>query len=215
MDGTADGAAPPGTARAALWRALPFAAVLYLPFLAVETLCIAGIGWGIPAAELAFLGLAVATLAILTDLLLLAFPRRRARAIRTLLPAVVLVLLFVPVGRLAGVVHRVALRFATQRAAPLVAAIERHHRETGAPPATLDELVPRWLDRIPPRLPPLEIVTGDASRWLYGSPWCLRARVPIGAFGPGQLLYVPDGPCTGPGFGEWRERIGGWFYVSS
>ena len=186
-----------------------------VPFVGIHALCLFGTGWSVPGIELFLLVWSVAFMGVLIDLVLLAFPRSRARAKATLCgPCLVLLLLSVPAACAASAVRRLGFSLAAERAAPLVAAIERHEREQGRPPRSLAELVPRYLDRLPDRLPPLEIVTVDEAKQCYrGNDWVLRASVPSGFANFDQFLYFPNGDYPAQGFGGSLERIGAWAYV--
>jgi hypothetical protein len=50
-----------------------------------------------------------------------------------------------------------------ERAEPLVAAVEAHVRNTGPPPATIQDRVPRYLAAIPSGLPNITIAAGETA----------------------------------------------------
>lgn len=105
-----------------------------------------------------------------------------------------------------------AFAVVAQRAQPLVAAMHEHHRQYGRPPATVDHLVPQFIDKIPFGLPPLEVqLRGECPA---GS-WALRAWVESGPFSTDRFIYLDTRDYWGcsqhkqPRF----ERVGDWLYV--
>lgn len=204
------------TLRSTLRLLLPAVALSYLPFLVLHALCLTGIGgWQLPGSELLLLApMLVAPVALVGSLLCLTVARWRQRATALSLPSAALLILLVPTIRCAWMLRRAGFALAAERAAPLVAAVERHYAETGAPPVQLDALVPRFLDALPSGLPPLRIQTGpDVQRRYRGNAWVLVADVPTGVLNWDEFVYFPNGDYPVRGHGGWFERIGGWAYL--
>jgi len=117
--------------------------------------------------------------------------------------------LFVPAVWAGHHVRMFAFELAGERAAPLVAAIERHIAETGFAPSSLTSLVPRWLPELPERVPPLEIAVPGYE----DNPWMLRASVPSGFINFDQFVYLPNQNYPEQGWGGSLQRLGRWVYL--
>jgi hypothetical protein len=51
---------------------------------------------------------------------------------------------------------------------------------------------PRWLERLPARLPPLRVEAASSARdRLFGNPWILIASTPIGMLNWDEFCYSP------------------------
>ena len=100
-------------------------------------------------------------------------------------------------------------------ARPLTQAIHAFEKQTGKPPTTLSDLVPRYLAAVPPT------GMGGYPEWEYtslanqyeGNPWVLIVETG----GPGinfdQLMYFPNQRYPAIGYGGDLERVGEWAYV--
>ena len=104
-----------------------------------------------------------------------------------------------------------AMSGAAERAAPLVAAIQRYEREHGSPPATLGDVDPRYAEA-PPELGirscrPLRYQARGASAFPR---WELYAECPRGFMDLDRMRYDPSGSY-------WHlpshSRVGAWAYV--
>lgn len=103
---------------------------------------------------------------------------------------------------------------AAARAGPMIKAIEEYTRYNGQPPEVLSALVPNYIDRLPPKLPPLEIVTDPKKLREYGdNPWALTALVSRGLLNWDRFIYFPDQAYPETGFGGGLERVEDWAYV--
>ena len=143
---------------------------------------------------------------------LLSQPTRRA-AWSGLAMSLVLLLMFPLAVRACVSVRAAGFRMAAQRAEPVVRAVEQYVEDNGAPPDSRTDLVPRYLQSLPSRVPPLELVTGkDAARY-GGNQWVLRASVPTGIINFDQFVYFPNQQYPRAGFGGWLQRIDAWAYV--
>ena len=185
-------------------------AVLCAAMLAWQCLPLTGLGgWSTRGIEL-FALLPMAGLVLLFAALpLLVFRGARAQALAAVESGLLLLVLFLPCLWLGGAARMLAFELAGERAAPLIDAIERHVNETGRVPLRLQDLVPRWLDRLPARLPPLKIEAGTE----FGNPWILAASVPCGVFNWDQFFYFPNQDYPERGFGGSWQRLGRWAYL--
>ena len=99
----------------------------------------------------------------------------------------------------------------TGRAQPLVDAITAFQADHGRPPAALDDLVPKYIDRIPKTgigmYPEFRYWTGRANQH-HGNEWVLSASPPCVVFGFDSFYYYPRQNYAEAGFGE----IGNWGY---
>ncbi|TYC63826.1 hypothetical protein FMN52_00960 [Marinobacter sp. BW6] len=115
---------------------------------------------------------------------------------------------------LGGELRMYGFELAAERAEPMIKAIEEFTRDNGQPPEALSALVPNYIDSLPPKLPPLEIVTDPKKLVEYGdNPWALTALVSRGLLNWDRFIYFPDQAYPEAGFGGGLERIGGWAYV--
>ncbi len=191
------------------------ALIAYGPMLLIHALCITGfVGWGIQGVEL-FILVPLAALIVTVALLpFLASSRSRQGAVSTLVVSGCLVLLFIPALLGANGLRTFGFYLAARRAAPLISAIENYIRDTGTPPETLPQLVPRYLPSLPARLPALELVTGQEARERYeGNDWVLSSDVPTGLINWDQFMYFPNQRYPETGYGGWIQRIERWAYV--
>ena len=200
----------------AVWRRAALAVVLFWgPFVAWQGSCITGLlGWSTRGVELLVLVAPLAGLAVVAaGFTVLLSTRLRDRALQVVLIGCVLLLTFVPAVALGGWLRMSGFAAAGERAAPMVAAIERCIAETGAVPKELGDLVPRWIESLPARLPPLTIVTADERTDLGANRWALWADVPRGFINWDVFLYFPDQQYPDRGWGGSLQRLGRWAYV--
>jgi hypothetical protein len=115
------------------------------------------------------------------------------------------------IAELAGVpIRMAAFSRAVARAQPILDGIREFERENGRPPARLELLVPRYLERLPSRLPPLEIrITHRYSP----NRWILESSASTGFLNWDALLYLPHGNYDDFAWGGWIERLGPWGYL--
>lgn len=113
-----------------------------------------------------------------------------------------------------GELRMYGFELAAKRAISLVTAVEEYVADHGSPPEKLGKLVPDYLPRIPEKLPPLEIVTGEQALADYGgNSWALTALVSRAMMNWDRFIYFPDGNYPESGFGGTLERVGDWAYV--
>jgi len=113
-----------------------------------------------------------------------------------------------------GELRMYGFELAAVRAEPMIGAIEEYTRDHGQPPGKLSALVPNYLNELPTKLPPLEIVTDSKELGEYGdNTWALTALVSRGLLNWDRFIYFPNQAYPERGFGGGLERIGGWAYV--
>ena len=191
------------------------------PIIVIEALPILGLGWIHPGIDSflrlieylsIFIGLAAFAVTIFTVPFLFA-RSYRARVLTAVVFAGTLTVLFVPAFRVAQRVRMQSFHVAANRAEPVIMAIEKHVANTGAPPATLQHLVPAYIAAIPDRLPPIEIQWGPEIPKAYrGNEWILSASV-AWLLSFDRFLYFPNQQYPERGYGGTLERIGRWAYV--
>jgi len=165
--------------------------------------------WGRTSLEVVvFFAVAYSVIHVLVALLVMLVTRKW----REYFPAIMLGVLF---GGLAGLQAGTAMRMegyerAGERAAVLVTAIEHYIKATGEPPERLEQLVPDFVEAIPGRLPPLEIVTGEAAlKGFYGNQWALLFKAGSG-LNWDQLVYLPKQNYDQV---ESKTLLGRWAYL--
>lgn len=103
-----------------------------------------------------------------------------------------------------------AYELAGERAAVLISAIEHYIETTGAPPERLEQLMPDFVEAIPARLPPLEMVTGEAAlKGFYGNQWALLFKAGSG-LNWDRLVYLPRQNYEQV---ESKTLLGRWAYL--
>lgn len=97
----------------------------------------------------------------------------------------------------------------------MVNVIEQFTEREGRPPASLQELVPRYLPTIPktgmPVYPKYSYST-ETNQW-DGNPWVLYVNCTSGGINFDMFMYFPKQNYPEKGYGGWIERIGAWAYV--
>lgn len=141
---------------------------------------------------------------------LLALPRKRwLTASASLALALVLLVSWAPTLWVAESLRPWALSGLTKRAQPVVQAVHEYVKQTGAAPKTLEELVPRYLDRLPGGLPSVRMEQyrcPDAS-------WGLTIFVPSAAWlTHEELVYVASENYASCRHGV--KPVQNWLYVS-
>lgn len=141
----------------------------------------------------------------------------RGRAMTTfLMSASCTVLLLVGIWVGQGV-RRAAFIQLERRSKALVQAIHAHVRETGTPPHSLSDLVPRYIARVPATgmaaYPSYEFVSGTKAKEYSENPWALFVPTTSGGLNWDIFLYLPRQNYPREGYGGTLERIGDWAYV--
>lgn len=189
--------------------------LMVAPFLLVNAITVLGLGaWRTAGIELLVLPALMALVVLVVALFVSLSTRYRPQALNIAATSLGIVLAFV-VGTIVGRELRMyAFELAATRAAPLVAAVAAYEQRHGVAPQTLEELVPAHLPKLPDRLPPLSLVSGEvAMREFQGNKWALVAQVPGGLINWDMFFYLPRQNYPTTGFGGVLQRIGDWAYV--
>lgn len=180
-----------------------------VPVLAWRALLLAGIGSWLGAGWGSLIAFPLLVIALFSSAFR-ALPKARAAASATSAAALGLFTGICFAGIVSGMFRMTAFEWATHRARPLVRAIERYELDNGKPPTNLDALIPQYLDQIPGRVSPLEIVvTLDYPP----NTWLLRANLVGDFFGFDELLYLPQENYDDFTWGGSIERLGAWGYL--
>ena len=105
-----------------------------------------------------------------------------------------------------------------ERSRPLISAVRRFEVDHERPPASLDELIPKYLVAIPntgmAAYPEYEYVTGDKALEHYdGNPWAVWVDSPSGGINWDIFLYYPKQNYPQRGHGGSLESVKDWAYV--
>jgi hypothetical protein len=167
--------------------------------------------WATPGAELLMLPGLAALPVLVVAVPFLGFRRTRRGGLTVALASLVLFLATV-IGLLGGArLRMLGFQLAAQRAEPLVDAITRFETDHSRPPSAFQELIPRYLTRMPEGIPPLQLVSGEAAAKRFsGNTWALRADVRIGVLNFDEFIYLPQQNYDRYGA---VERIRGWAYL--
>lgn len=157
---------------------------------------------------------AVALLALLAAMI----RRLRPFALPLALACAVYAVTGIACFRVAGELRNYAFERLAVRSKPLVMSIRRYTAATGTPPATLRQLVPAYLDRIPTTgmgaYPEFRYIAGAAARENYhGNEWVLVVETPSGFINFDIFIYYPRQNYPAVGHGGVLERIRDWAYV--
>ncbi|HEY0156521.1 MAG TPA: hypothetical protein VGF28_04435 [Thermoanaerobaculia bacterium] len=92
-----------------------------------------------------------------------------------------------------------------RRSEPLVAAIHAFEDDHGRPPASLAELVPRYLPAVP------QTRMGAYPHYVYetGNEWLLRVPASTGPMNFDAFVYYPE-----QRYGRSGTRVGKWAYIT-
>lgn len=166
--------------------------------------CITGLGlWSAPV-DLLLIGAAVVIVfGIFLGLLMVCFRKSRDDGVSCLTFSVLLLLFSIPSFMIGDKMRSYGFYLATERAKPLIAAIENYKKDNAALPSSLAALTPKYIDRIPYGLPPLELAEHDNGVWE------LSANTSTGALNWDIFYYLSDKNYQGSSI----ERIGDWAYL--
>jgi hypothetical protein len=123
--------------------------------------------------------------------------------------------------RIAGSVRMAAFEDVAERGKPLIAAISSFEADRGRPPADLSELVPDFLDAIPPTgiraYPAYTYVLPDTAGFFCGEPWPEENPwilvVHAGVIGGWDMfVYFPQGNYPEVAYSSVLEEVGDWGY---
>lgn len=153
--------------------------------------------WGISlgfGAEFLFLVVLLLLAALLVAGLLAVFPRTRRLAAALSVGCLVYSVMFAIALWAGNAVRMHGLKLFTERARPLIRAIEAYSDANGSPPSSLQDLVPAYLPEVP------RTGVGSAPEYTYyrtdpastqGNPWVLELGVSTGSMNWDSLIYYP------------------------
>ena len=162
--------------------------------------------------------LSVSVLGFPVLMVCLFFQRTRRRALILLgLTAVYIPCCFI--GVILG--HKVrmnGMQAFTVRSQLLIAAIKDYERDHSKVPVSLEELVPKYLPRVPSTgmmaYPDYRYHIGaEAEQEYAGNPWALSVFTPSGGINFDMILYFPRQNYPERGYGGSLERVSDWAYV--
>ena len=155
------------------------------------------------------------SLAMLVSIFLLPFRKFRRHAVTILICGLIYVSIGLALIRLSGPVRMNGFQRLAIQSRPLIKAIEQFVADEGHPPSTLQDLVPKYLSKIPktgmPAYPKYNYST-EASRW-GGNPWVLYINCTSGGVNFDMFIYFPKQNYPDKGYGGSLERVGKWAYV--
>jgi hypothetical protein len=163
------------------------------------------------------LPLLLALLGIPLSLFALFFRKVRRHATTIIVCGILYLIIGLPLLRLSWPIRHAAFNKLAERSAPLIAAIHRFAEENGRPPKTLDELVPKFMGRIPatemPAYPHYRYSGGDQTNRWEGNPWVLYVNTSSGGINFDIFMHFPKQNYPQRGYGGSLERIRDWAYV--
>ena len=158
----------------------------------------------------------LALLSIPIALLCGIFRRIRKPAMLVLLFSLSYVVTSVACVRLSDHVRMQAFHALAAQSTPLVEAITQFTEQKGHPPETLQNLVPKYLVKIPgtgmKAYPEYEYLVGEDARRYEDNPWILKVSTPLGGINFDMFIYFPKGNYPEYAYGSQLERIGDWAY---
>lgn len=163
------------------------------------------------------LGFLAAIITVVVLPLLLIVRRLRKPALAWLLASVCFLPLAFGGFLLGKKVRSSAFHDLAERSAPLVSAISRYIDDHGAPPQSLNELVPDYLSEIPKTgimaYSEYRYEVGENAERYEGNPWVLRVFTPSGGINFDEFMYFPLQNYPDRGYGGSFERVGNWAYL--
>lgn len=128
---------------------------------------------------------------------------------------VLLVLMFVTIG-LNDDIRKWGYRGIAARGATLVTAIKQYQVANGAPPESLDNLVPKYLPTIPGTgvgaYPDYDYITNTNSMLYGGNHWVLSVNLSTDNLSHDALVFYPNGKYPS---GPLDSQLGDWAFVST
>lgn len=188
-----------------LRRSLLVTAIAYGPLLGAGLLAVLGLvhdfsfSWQLCYAGAMLFGLPTVWILLCARVL-------RRVGISLLATLAMLVLAGPPVLWSAHQLRLLGLRLAAARMQPLAHAVERCLAATGRLPERLADLVPRYLDAMPARVPPVDLL-GPRD----GQPWLLVATFVDGLADGYEVAYLPAGVDAAARRGERIDGNWVWF----
>lgn len=157
-----------------------------------------------------------ALVALPSSLIFLVIPRIRKIGLIILAASSTYLLIAFPAMRIGNAIRIEGFYRMSQRAAPLVNAIETCSAKYGRPPGNLGQLVPEFLPSIPPTgmaaYPDWNYVAGEEAQEWDGNPWVLYIDCSYG-LNFDRFMYFPKRNYPKHGYGGLIEQVGDWAYV--
>ena len=118
-------------------------------------------------------------------------------------------------GQLGGAIRNAAMADLAARSHPLIQAINDYSRDHESPPASLGDLVPRYLAQRPSTAlaayPEYRYERNPQQH--FGNAWALWVETPSGGINFDRFIYLPDQNYPAVAYGGTLERIDDWAYV--
>ena len=166
---------------------------------------------------LTLLAAIISVLVVLVAMLLLCFERTQRTAVCLLIVSLIYLVTFSICPRIGQKVYMHGFVKLAERSKPLIESIKLYEKDHGQAPASMEDLVPDYLDEVP------STGIGDAeSGYMYnrsggedvvinwGNPWQLVVDTPCFGLGWDMFIYVPK--QNYPDSVSY-ERIGDWVYL--
>lgn len=181
----------------------------YAPYLATNAWCISGLGlWQTPDAVLLLLFPAIFIL-----FPSLALPKTCKGAGLKVSVSLAIAAALIPVVLLSSGLRMYGFYLASERAEPVVSAIRAYETERGAPPASLSELVPKYIAALPERIPDIKIVSGTQALSEHpGNRWMLTASASQGILNWDEFMYLEAENYDQSKRASSLVRVGKWAY---
>lgn len=173
-------------------------------------------GFFILALIAALVAVANLGLAIPCGMIYLLIPGSRGLGLRIVIGSAIFLSIFYAFGSCGTTLRAAAFRDLAQRSMPLVQAVNAFEDVEGRLPKSLEELVPRYLARVPgtgmAAYPDYDYLTGKEATFWLDNPWVIRVRThSLDAFD--QFLYFPLQNYPEDFEGNECERMGTWAYM--
>lgn len=143
-------------------------------------------------------------------------PRLRPLAMRLLIVCVMFSSVVIASFSIGRRVRMNGFRALAKRSRPLVAAIGTYERERGAPPPSLEALVPGYVPSVPTTgmgaYPKYEYLVGERAEAYGGNTWVLRVFTPSGVLNFDRFVYYPNQNYRDTCLGR-VERVEDWAYL--
>lgn len=182
--------------------------VLVGPMLMPQLLLLTGIGtWGAMFDINLIFAIFIIPLIFLASIVFSLFKKYRNQAFQYIEAIIIIAILFIPSMILTQKVRSYAFYFAGLRAEKIIVAIENFQKENKATPKTLQELIPKYLDKMPYGVPPLryDVDKKDTLKW------SLSADVGTGMLNWDLFIYASDQDYSS--FSDPAEKLGKWVYI--
>lgn len=162
--------------------------------------------------------LMVAVLSMPVFIVCLCFPSTRPHSLNYFLLSPLFILCCIGGIFLGQRIRKAGMESFAMRSLPLINAIKKYELDHSSPPASLNELVPNYLQAIPSTgmmaYPEYRYHTGIEAKEKYNdNPWAVSVFTPSGGINFDMMLYFPIQNYPIHGYGGSIERIAQWAYV--